>query len=199
MAVSERELPSDRARTVGPIIDFLHSIRQERVPVETAGGIVVQEPPQPHFSMKGRTPRSLVRSMEEWHRGLGLVTGGPSWERSRLHPLILEVPHREPKAPPIRWELTELTSGAQLRAEGAALRHCVASYGHRCWRGVSRIWALRRGSGSRLRPVLTIEIDPRKKAVVQARRYRNRLPSARELELLQTWAARENLRLLCSR
>ena len=129
---------------VGPIIDFLHSIRQERVAVETTEGIVILEPPQPRFSMKGRTPRSLVRLMEKWHRGLGLVTGGQSWERSRTRPLILEVPRREPTAPPLRWELTELISGAQLRAEGAALRHCVASYSHRCWRGVSRIWSLRK-------------------------------------------------------
>jgi hypothetical protein len=181
---------------VGPIIDFLHSVRHERVVVETAEGIVIQEPPQPGFSLKGRTPRSVLRLMDEWHRGLGFVTGGLSWDRSRLRPLILEVPRQEPSAPPVQWEFIELTNSAQLRAEGVALQHCVASYSHRCWRGSARIWSLRSKSDSKVRPVMTIEIDPRKKAIVQARGFRNRPASAKALRLLQRWAVRENLRLI---
>ena len=190
--------PAVAPAQVGPLIDFLHSLRHERVMVETAEGMVVHEPPRPHFSLKGRTPRSLFRLMEAWHRGLGLVADGLSWERSRLNPMVLQVPRREPSAPPLLWEFTELTNGAQLRAEGAALRHCVASYSHRCWRGTSRIWSLRRRSGSKLRSILTIEIDPRRRAIVQARGFQNRPPSGRALELLQTWAGRENLRLVLS-
>jgi PcfJ-like protein len=180
---------------VGPIIDFLHSVRHERVAVETAEGTVMQEPPQPHFSMKGRTPRSVLRLMDEWHRGLGLATGGLSWDRSRLRPMVLEIPRREPSAPPLRWEFTELTSSEQLRAEGARLRHCVASYSHRCWRGASRIWSLRSRSDTKARPVLTIEIDPGRRAIVEARGFGNRRASGKALQLLQRWAARENLRI----
>ena len=179
---------------VGPIIDFIHSVRHERVAVETAEGIIMQEPPQPHFSLKGRTPRSVLRLMDEWHRGLGLVTGGLSWDRSRLRPMVLEVPPREPSAPPLLWEFTELTNTEQLRAEGATLRHCVASYSHRCWRGASRIWSLRSRSDSKARSVLTIEIDPRRKCIVQARGFGNRPASGKSLQLLQAWAARESLR-----
>jgi hypothetical protein len=180
---------------VGPIIDFLHSIRHDRVAVETAEGIVMQEPPQPHFSLKGRTLRSVLRLMEEWHRGLGLVTGGLSWGRSQLRPMILEVPRPEPSAPPFQWDITELTNSAQLRAEGVALQHCVASYSHRCWRGSSRIWSLRSKTDSNIRPVVTIEVDPMKKQIVQTRGFRNRPASGKALQLLRRWAARENLRL----
>lgn len=105
---------------VGPIIDFVHAIRHERMAVDTVDGIVVREPPQPQFSLKGRTARSVLRLMDEWHRELGLVMGGLKWEPSRLRPMVVEALPEDPSAPPISWELTELTSSAQLRAEAGA-------------------------------------------------------------------------------
>jgi hypothetical protein len=74
---------------VGPIIDFLHAVRHERLAVDTAEGIVMREPSQPTFSLKGRTARSLLRLMDEWHRNLGLVTGGLKWEPSPLRPMVI--------------------------------------------------------------------------------------------------------------
>ena len=38
---------------VGPIIDFVHAVRHERVAIDTADGIVIREPPQPQFSFEG--------------------------------------------------------------------------------------------------------------------------------------------------
>jgi len=166
--------------------------------VETAEGIVVKEPPQPRFSLKGRTPRSLLRLVDEWHHGLHLVSGGVTWAPSRLRPMILEIPRiprKEPSTPTIWWELTELTNSDQLRDEGATLRHCVASYSARCCRGASRIWSLRLRRDAEARSVVTIEVDPRRDAIVQARTFRNRRPSGKTLRLIQTWAAREDLRL----
>lgn len=180
---------------VGPIIDFLHSIRHERMAVETGDGIVMREPPQPKFSLRGRTPRSLLRLVEEWHHGLGRATGQLSWEPSGLRPMFVEIPRQEPSAAPVSWELTELTNSAQLRAEGAALGHCVASYSHRCRRGASRIWSLRLRHESRVRSAITIEVDPKRNAIVQARGFRNRPAGGKALQLLQAWAARENLRI----
>ena len=180
---------------VAPLIDFLHAVRHERVAVDTADGIVLREPPLPHFSLKGRTVRSVLRLMADWHRNLGLGIGGLTWERSRLRPIVLEVPHEDQSRPATFWELAELTNSAQLRAEGAALQHCVASYSYACWQGRSRIWSIRRRCNLSIRPVLTVEVDPRSRTVVQARGFRNRRASGRALNVLQTWAARENLRL----
>jgi len=180
---------------VGPLIDFVNAVRHERVAVETASGTILREPPQPEFSLKGRTPESLLRLMDDWHRTLGVVTGGLSWEPSRWRPLAVEVSQEDPAAEPAFWELTELTSSAQLRAEGAALQHCVASYGHLCWRGTSRIWSLRRRRGLGARSVVTIEVDTLRRTIVQARGFRNRRASGKALGIVQTWAAREGLRL----
>ena len=180
---------------VGPIVDFVHAVRHESVAVETSEGIVMREPPQPSFSMQGRTVRSMLRLVDDWHRSLGAANGRLTWTPSSMRPLLIEEPSQDPLAPPAVWHLMELTNGAQLRTEGTALRHCVASYAERCWRGRSRIWSLRVRRGVKMRHVLTIEVDLRKRAVVQARGWGNRSASGKPRRLLQDWAAREKLRL----
>src|SRR5919197_3617981 len=52
---------------IGPIIDFVQAIRHERVAVETPDGIVMRDPLQPSFSMRGRTAQSMLRLMQDWH------------------------------------------------------------------------------------------------------------------------------------
>ena len=180
----------------GPIIDFIQAVRHERVAVERSEGVVMRDPPQPSFSMKGRTVHSIVLLMEEWHRGLGRGHGGLTWTPSSLCPMVLEEPSHEPSAPAVTWHLTELVNAAQLRTEGAALRHCVASYAERCWRGRSGIWSLRLQCGEEVRHVLTVEVDMKKRAVVQARGWGNRLAAGKPRRVLESWCVRENLRLL---
>ena len=181
---------------VGPLLDFVQSIRHDRIAVEGTAGIVMREPPQPSFSMKGRTVQSMLRLMRDWHRSLGMAHGGLTWGPSPLRPMLVEEPSVDPSKPSSVWDLMELTNGAQLRTEGAALHHCVGSYADRCWRGTSRIWSLRVRRGDKIRHVLTIEVDQRRRAVVQARGWRNRRASGKALRLLQQWTARERLRLL---
>lgn len=180
---------------VGPLIDFLHAARHEHVAVETAGGLVLRPPPLPTLALKGRTIPSLMRLMEAWHRGLGHGDGGYAWPASRLHPLVLEAPSTDPTAAPTLWELVELTNSAQLREEGAALQHCVASYGYSCWKGRTRLWSLRRRRGVARRAVVTVEVNPHNRTIVQARGFRNRRASGRVLEMLHAWASREGLRV----
>jgi len=180
---------------IGPIVDFLYSVRQDRLVVETANGIVFREPSRPNFSLHGRTLRSLLRLVDQWHRGLAKLCGDLSWPPSTLRPMAVDIP-QDPADPPAAWILAELTNSEQLRAEGAALRHCAATYAQRCSSGVARIWSLRLRREERVRSVVTIEVDPRKRAIVQARGFRNRPPSGRGLLVLQQWAAREGLRMV---
>jgi len=177
------------------MIDFLQAIRHERVTAETPDGTVEWDPPQPEFSMKGRTVPSILRLMRHWYRSLALSGGGFSWTPSRLQPMMMEEPSQDDSLPPRRWQMVELTNSAQLRTEGAALHHCVASYAGLCHRGISRIWSLRCRQGEKVQHVLTIEIDPKRHAVVQARGRANSPPSGKPLRLLEGWANRERLRL----
>jgi hypothetical protein len=179
---------------IRPMIDFIQAIRHDRIAVEMPGGIVELDPPQPTFSIKGRTVQSMLRLMQDWHRSLGEGSAGLAWTPSSLQPMLVEEPSQDASAPPKRWQMIELTNAAQLRTEGAALHHCVASYADRCCRGMSHIWSLRFWRGEKVHHVLTIEIDPKRRAVVQARGRANRVASGKSLLLLQDWAAREKLR-----
>ncbi len=180
---------------VAPIIDFIHSIRQERMAVLTPNGTAYREPPDAHFSMKGRTLKSMLRLMEERHRGLKSLRGGLTWGNSMLRPLVVEVPPADPLELPRRWQFVELTSSRQLEDEGRMLQHCVASYASRCWQGACQIWSLRLTQENKARAISTLEIDPRSRAIVQARGMRNRYPSGKPLRLIRLWAEREGLRL----
>jgi hypothetical protein len=180
---------------IGPMIDFIQSIRHDRVVVETPGGVQVVGPPQPEFSLKGRTVQSMLRLMRNWHGSPGGHGPGRTWAPSQLRPMMLQEPSLHPSDPPKRWQMMELTNSAQLRAEGTALHHCVASYDDRCCRGTSRIWSLRVWRGEKVHPVMTVEVDPKRRAVVQARARANRVPSGKSLRFLQTWATRERLEL----
>lgn len=195
MAISDANARAIEPAQVAPIIDFVQAVRHDRVAVEMPEGIVMREPPQPSFSMKGRTVRSVLGLMQEWHRGLGVANGGLTWAPSPMRPMVIEEPSQDPSAPPVMWHLMELTNGAQLRTEGTAQHHCVASYADRCWRGASRIWSLRLRRGEMVRHMLTIEVDVKKRSVVQARGWGNRPASGKPLRLLQEWTVRERLRL----
>jgi PcfJ-like protein len=176
---------------IGPMIDYIQAIRHDR----TQAGMMEFGLPQPAFSMKGRTVQSMLRLMREWHRSLG--TGGASltWGRSPFEPLQFEEFAREDSESPKRWHMMELINSAQLRREGAALHHCVASYADRCYRGQSSIWSLRFWQTEKIHHVLTVEVDPRRRAVVQARGRANRGASGKPLRLLHDWAVRERLRM----
>jgi len=176
---------------IGPMIDFIQAVRHDRAQDGTVGF----GPPQPTFSMKGRTVQSMLRLMRDWHGSLGAGSAAFSWPRSPVQPLILEEQSRDSSEEPRRWQMIELTDSAQLRSEGAALHHCVASYAYLCYQGDSRIWSLRLWRGEKIHHVLTVEIDPKRHAVLQARGRANRAASGRSLRLLQDWAARERLRM----
>ena len=176
---------------IGPLIDYIQAVRHDRI----QDGLVEFGPPQPAFSMKGRTVQSMLRLMRDWHGSLGAGSATLSWKPSPFEPWLFEEPGRDESEKPKRWQMMELTNSAQLRSEGAALHHCVASYANHCYRGSSSIWSLRFWQGEKVRHVLTVEINPTKRAVIQARGRANRIASGKSLRLLQDWAARERLRM----
>ncbi len=183
------------AAQVAPMIDFIQAARHDGAAVPTSETVFRRTDVRPAFTMKGRTVRSMLRLMHDWHRRLGLSIGGSTWAPSGQRPMVIEEPAEDPSIPAGQWRLLELTNASELRAEGAALHHCVASYADRCRRGASQIWSLRVTRGTRIRHVLTIEVDPKNRAVIQARGWRNRPASGKAMRLLREWTAREQLRL----
>jgi hypothetical protein len=182
---------------IGPLIDYIQAIRHDRILIDTQEGATEIGPPQPEFSIKGRTVPSILQLIREWHRGLGrtYMSSSFSWPSSPYKPWLIEEPMRNEEEIRKRWHMVELTNSAQLREEGAALQHCVSTYAHLCYRGNASIWSLRMWRSEKIRPVLTVEIDVRKRAVVQARGMANRSASGKPRRLLQEWALREGLQM----
>ena len=176
---------------IAPMIDYIQAVRDDR----TQHGVIEFGSVRPEFSMKGRTVQSMLRLMKEWHRSLGAGGASLSWAKSPFEPLIFDEPGRDGSETSRRWQMMELINSVQLRREGAALHHCVASYADRCYRGNSSIWSLRFLQAEKIHHVLTVEVDPKRRAVIQARGRANRAASGRPLRLLQDWAIREKLRM----
>ena len=179
---------------VGPLVDYLHDRRFEPRPARVVNGVAVADgrPPQPAFSMKGRTPAGLLRQVEAWHRALGRSTAGVRlrWESCGIGGF--ECVEGEPPDQRV-FTVTELLDGHELREEGLSLAHCVGSYARWCARGRWAIFSLREDAGQGPKRRVTAEVVVPSRTVTQARGRYNRLPSPAEEHLLRAWAAAAGL------
>jgi len=181
---------------VGPIIDYVHQQRFAMQEVFTAPGVVgKREPPQPHFSMKGRTPASLLRQVESWHWGLANVQQPlAEWTRSGIE--AFEFVEGMAKGGNLKiWTITELLSTKALVAEGRAMKHCVATYDRSCAHGVCSIWTLEVETSEGKAKILTIEVRMDTKLICQVRGKCNALPAEKHWGILRRWAAQAGLQL----
>jgi hypothetical protein len=127
---------------VGPIVDFLQHQRFEHREVIMGGALRKVGPPQPEYSMKGRTLRSLLRQVDDWHEELGRerIEAPLRWSRSTIGEFEL-VEGSEHLNNVRRWTITELLTNRELGAEGLALHHCVAIYARQCAKKQTSIWS----------------------------------------------------------
>jgi hypothetical protein len=191
--VNEKEL--DPAQ-VALVVDYVHNQRfvpnEEFVDDEDATNL---QPPRPNLSMKGRTLRSLLRQVAEWHdRSKRTRTfHSPRWKPSGIGGFRYV---ERPDSAGLRcWTIRELTCAEELRREGDAMRHCVASYAGACARGETSIWSMTFKNDERQFRVMTIEVNPADRTIRQARRRGNASPSAKVVAVMKPWAAQEGLKL----
>lgn len=176
----------------GPIIDFLNEQRfvpsvpnpTTRLRGQPRQTLLV--PPQPHLSMKGRTPEAMLRAVEQWHRRLGSQRMAFSeWKPSGIVPLVIVVGEGADRRV---FETTELICTEELQQEGQAMRHCIASYWRQCESGQTSVWSMTvEDASGRVERLLTLEVRNGQKQVVQARGDSNRMPTASELRVLDRW------------
>ena len=136
--VNHPELDLDH---VGPIVDYLHNQRFVAQETFVEEGDFSLDPPQPNLSMKGRTPRSLLHQIGEWHARLRQrkTVRELRWVRSPIGEFRLSIDEGGQRF----WTIRELLSSGELYREGAAMRHCVTSYARTCWRREVSIWSMR--------------------------------------------------------
>lgn len=174
----------------GPIIDYLHDrkfVASVPIPDAALQGQPLLVIPQPNLVMKGRDRGTLLRAVAEWHRRLGRQKSRSilHWEPSGITPFW----HEEGKDETRRvFTIGELLCSSDLDAEGRAMGHCVGTYSASCAWGLASIWSLRSrdalGQETRL---LTLEVLNQTRQVVQARQKYNKLPSPREISILNRW------------
>src|SRR6266567_2354489 len=83
---------------------------------------------------------------------------------------------------------TNKFAGDEALTEGRAMRHCVYSYANRCRRGETTIWSLRMRINGEEKRMATIEVDPRRRSIIQARTKCNLCPGVRSIEIIRQWA-----------
>jgi hypothetical protein len=167
-------------RQIGPLIDYFASMREGN----------------PYYSIKGRTYRSALRAMEQWHRDLAV--------QRKLENLVFKASGFKGRRYVFRkklngkipfdqvWTMREILLAHDLMEEGKRMRHCVSCYAEDIQEGRSSIWSLR-CDGVR---ALTVEVDNKARKVVQARGVCNRDPKPFELGLLRRWAFFNGLTLV---
>lgn len=182
---------------VHPMIDYIWHQRYENRRVFVERGVAREiGPAQPNFSMRGRTPETLLRQVEEWHGELGRESKSREleWHGSEIGEFHLLEGSEEARNMKF-WSIRELLSSDELIDEGRALRHCVSTYARSCHTGRSSIWSMEIEDENGRRKILTIEVAPREKVIRQIRGRRNRLPTPKEKDLLGRWAEQEDLQL----
>jgi hypothetical protein len=175
---------------VNPIVDFIHANKFAGDQVLTADGVESQNPPWPSFSIEGRTLKSILRLVSAWHADLGITKDAPwcSWRKSGIQGYrFLE--KRSTEEGDYDWSIVELLDSTALHSEGRAMRHCVYTYVKKCRSGETTIWSLRLRAGGEEKRMVTIEVDPRKRSIIQVRMKCNRWPGARSSEIIRQWAA----------
>lgn len=189
---------------VDAIVDYIRHQKFAPSRIPQPDGTVIEGPPvHPNFCMKGRSANKLLRQVDEWHQeltgmeGVELETWAPSGLREFEHTVVDPELNRN-----ILWSVHELTTSQQLYAEGRIMRHCVGSYTQECAEGEKSVWSLRAldtdaaGENQIQEHVLTIEVNVRKRAVVQFAGKCNLKPHGRQHTARQRHADSIYLHLL---
>ncbi len=127
---------------------------------------------------------AAIQHAVQWHERLHIRPGSTS-----LQPGPLPDAGIPDAALPEPWTMRQIRSGIELGAEGAELRHCVASYWGSVMARQCGIFSLRRAG---VRQV-TVEVRLAERCVVQVRGLCNRRPTEEEERLIRAWAERVGL------
>ena len=192
--INSKDLKSEH---VNPVVDFLYHIKFSRKIVHTDNGVMIIEPSQPDFSIKGRTFNSIMRLVENWHKELSRrnVRGDFRWEKSRFNDFSYKEKSYDSEHKRRIWRITELLSNAELAVEGRVMHHCVRSYASKCFHGESTIWSMSLEIKDNIKRVITIEVDPLARVIRQARGRFNHAPKSDAMEIMKKWARIEGLKI----
>ncbi|MCU0448232.1 MAG: PcfJ domain-containing protein [Bernardetiaceae bacterium] len=176
------------------IVEYIHHRKFERT-VERDGR--AQGPPQPDFSMKGRTALALLRQTQAWKAENDRVNwvdpGQLAWRPSAVPGGEYWGLHDGQGA---IYNFSELLDGQQLRAEGKAMKHCVFTYARGCYFGYTAIFSLTAATNQQPgKRVATLEVDLHDRTIVQVRGKCNQRPAPEAESVIRQWANEQKIKL----
>jgi len=175
---------------INPIIDYIWNQRYEPVQVFVDRGVVEEHPPpQPNFTMQGRSVDTLLLAVDSWHQRLEKENAGLNllWKKSEIEDFSF-MEGSEENRNQCHWRIRELLSSDELISEGRQMHHCVASYARSCHSGKCTIWTMESETeeGGRQKCV-TIELSHPTCEIRQIRGSYNRKATEAERAVIQRW------------
>ena len=179
------------------IVQIIQFVRQHRF--EPASRVLgypteLDQPLQPNLELRGRSVRSLRRLMANWRQQIDVPeplvpTRGyrkSSWQSIGINGMNVNIGQEV-------WTIEELLTGHELQVEGGIMQHCVGEYDRDCLRGESSIWSVRVSRKGKRKRVLTMELCPQRREILQAKGKCNLAPTVAVQKLVRHWAQRENV------
>lgn len=161
---------------VRPLIDYIYFQKfQVQEVTYPDGRVETFPPPEPRFSMQGRSRTKLFRAVDRW---LGYEKQEKAAPQSEWHPSGFEgLVMKEKDAPTglsLTWQVVEMLTAKDLTTDGREMGHCVGSYASRCRNGSTSVWSIQLivEDDKPLR-VMTVAVNNRKKVVSQSRGKHN--------------------------
>lgn len=178
----------------GPIVDYIHHMRFQPQWHYDGDGEGSMRPPQPDFSINGRSLHRLIGQVERWHRDLADLNPDAPYERWEPSGIpgkqwVEGMGHASK-----RLLVRELLNSTELINEGARMHHCVGTYAASCKASDSAVFTLVCTQGITTKTLLTIEVEPNDRTVEQVRGKCNVPATDEERRYVRHWAAHAGLR-----
>ena len=185
------EHPMINSDKIPEIIDYIFDQKYILKRIQQGNGTFINKPEQPNFTMKGRTPMSIINHSDEWHRLASLNTKrekiATSWE-----PVNIDDYHQSKEHE--KYSIIQLTKTDDLIKEGNKMKNCVATYASSCINKSCSIFSLRYTNmyqGAFNDSKSTIEV--RGKSIVQIRGKYNHKVDAYYLTIINKWMEQNKL------
>lgn len=132
------------------------------------------------FSFKGKTLSSIIKASNKWHKDVYANRYITSYSTFKVCP-IKDFKRVCPKSG-TEWNIKQILDSNSLYKEGQAMKHCVATYSHRCVDGDSYIFSVSNSFGR----TATVELS-KFHTVRQVRGKLNSTPDNETIDIISLW------------
>jgi len=181
---------------VDRLVEFFHERGRAQTFTSLAGVWPPATEPRADVALCGLGPKTRDRILRAWggvvHAPARPRAGSLSWKPAPFGGLLWF--RADGDARLRAWRIKELRTSDELREEGIAMRHCVATYAPKCAYGGTSIWSMTVEEDGELVRAVTIEVNVKRREVCQVKGPANKAPKKRVLEVLRRWIEEQGLK-----